>query len=49
MKGSSRELIEAKVVHGTYPPGYTPKRPTRIMQPLPAVAAEVAALAEYLK
>jgi mono/diheme cytochrome c family protein len=49
LKGSSRELIEAKVVHGTYPPGYTPKRPTKIMQPIPALAGDVDALAEYLK
>ena len=25
--GASRELIEAKVLRGEYPPGYTPKRP----------------------
>ena len=28
VKGSSRELIEARVVRGVYPPGYTPKRPS---------------------
>jgi mono/diheme cytochrome c family protein len=49
LKGSSRELIEAKVLKGTYPPGYTPRRPTRIMQPIPAVAADIPALAEYLR
>jgi mono/diheme cytochrome c family protein len=49
VKGSSRELLEAKVVNGTYPPGYTPKRPTKVMVPLPAVASEIPALAEYLR
>jgi mono/diheme cytochrome c family protein len=49
VKGSSRELLEAKVLHGTYPPGYTPKRPTKVMVPIPAVAPEIAALAEYLR
>jgi len=49
VKGASRELVEAKVLRGSYPPGYTPKRPTTIMQPIPAVAGDVPALAEYLK
>jgi mono/diheme cytochrome c family protein len=49
IKGSSRELLEAKVLHGTYPPGYTPKRPTKVMVPIPAVAPEIPALAEYLR
>jgi hypothetical protein len=49
VKGSPRELLEAKVVNGTYPPGYTPKRPTKVMVPLPAVASEIPALAEYLR
>jgi hypothetical protein len=42
-------VIESKVVRGTYPPGYTPKRPTTAMPPLPALAPEVPALAEFLK
>jgi mono/diheme cytochrome c family protein len=49
IKGSSRELIEAKVLKGAYPPGYAPKRPTRIMQPIPAVVPDIPALAEYLR
>jgi mono/diheme cytochrome c family protein len=49
VKGSSRELLEAKVVNGTYPPGYTPKRPTKVMVPLPAVAPDIATLADYLR
>jgi mono/diheme cytochrome c family protein len=49
LKGSSRELLEAKVLHGAYPPGYTPKRPTKVMTPIPAAAADIGALAEYLR
>ncbi len=46
--GSSRELIEARVLRAEYPPGYRPKRDTRLMVPLPYLAPEIAALAAYL-
>jgi len=49
VKGSTREVLEAKVLNGSYPPGYTPKRPTKVMVPIPAVAPEIPALAEYLR
>jgi len=49
IKGASKELLEAKVVSGTYPAGYTPKRPTRVMLPLPALAPDIPALADYLR
>jgi mono/diheme cytochrome c family protein len=49
VKGASRELLEAKVIQGTYPPGYAPKRPTKVMAPMPQVAPELAALADYLR
>jgi len=49
VKGSTRELLESKVVRGTYPPGYRPKRPTAIMPPQPQVASGIPALAAYLK
>lgn len=48
VKGASRELLEAKVVRGTYPPGYRPRRPTSVMPPQPQVAPDIAALAAYL-
>jgi mono/diheme cytochrome c family protein len=48
IKGSSRELLEAKVLRGTYPPGYTPKRTTAVMPPQPQLAPEIDALAPYL-
>ncbi len=49
VKGSTRALIEARVVHGKYPDGYKPKRDTTLMQPLPAVANSVDDLAAYLQ
>jgi mono/diheme cytochrome c family protein len=49
VKGVPREVLEAKVVRGTYPPGYTPKRPTSVMPPQPHLADAVPALAAYLK
>lgn len=48
VKGSSLELLEARVLHAEYPPGYTPKRPTRIMQKLPLSSEDVAALHAFL-
>ena len=49
VRGASRELLEAKVLRGAYPPGYTPRRPTSVMPPQPALAPEIDALAAYLK
>jgi mono/diheme cytochrome c family protein len=49
VKGSSRALLEAKVLRGTYPPGYSPKRPTSVMPPQPHLASELPALAAYLE
>jgi len=49
IKGSPRELLESKVLKGTYPPGYTPKRPTTLMPPQPALEPELGNLSAYLK
>jgi mono/diheme cytochrome c family protein len=49
LKGASRELLEAKVLRGTYPAGYKPKRPTAIMPLQPHVAGDIPALAAYLR
>src|ERR1041384_2810735 len=35
IKGSSRELIEARVLSTSYPPNYKPKRPTKVMPQFP--------------
>ena len=49
VKGSSRELLEARVVRGEYPPGYTPKRTTTTMVALPQLSGDIDALTAYLK
>ena len=49
IKGSSRELLEAKVLRGSYPPGYKPKRPTSVMPPQPQLSGDIPGLAAYLK
>jgi mono/diheme cytochrome c family protein len=49
LKSVSRALLEAKVLRGTYPPGYTPQRPTAIMQPLPSLEPSIPDLAAYLR
>jgi mono/diheme cytochrome c family protein len=48
VKGSSRDLLEARVVRAEYPAGYTPKRPTKVMPPRPDLAPSVSDLAAYL-
>ena len=48
IKGSSRELLEAKVLHGTYPAGYTPKRTSTLMPPMPQLASSLPDLAAFL-
>lgn len=49
VKGASRELLEAKVLKGTYPPGYAPKRRTAIMPPQPALGPDIPDLAAFLR
>ena len=46
--GASRELLEAKILHGSYPPGYTPKRDSRVMPPMPNLAGSLDDLAAFL-
>ena len=48
IKGSSRELIEARVLRGSYPPNYKPKRQTKIMPQFPFLESEIAYVAAYL-
>lgn len=35
ISGSSRELVEARVLRAEYPEGYKPKRDTTMMPPMP--------------
>lgn len=46
--GSPLELIEARVMRAEYPPGYTPKRATRVMVPMPHLQPKLPELAAYL-
>ena len=46
--GSSLELLETRVLRGEYPPGYVPKRPSRVMVPLPHLEPRLPELAAYL-
>jgi mono/diheme cytochrome c family protein len=46
--GASREVLEARVVHGTYPPGYEPKRKSQAMPAFPHLAPNIDDLAAYL-
>ena len=46
--GSSRELIEARVLRGAYPPGYTPKRQSNAMPRFEYLSDQIEALAAYL-
>jgi len=47
--GASLELLEARVMRSEYPEGYTPKRPSRVMVPLPHLEARLPELAAYLQ
>jgi len=49
VKGSTPELVEARVVRGEYPPGYTPKRPSKVMPVRPDLAPSIPDLAVYLR
>ena len=46
--GSSRELLEARVIRGEYPSGYAPKRPSQTMPKFEYLADGIDALAAYL-
>ncbi|MFQ5521631.1 MAG: cytochrome c, partial [Candidatus Methylomirabilia bacterium] len=48
IKGASRALLEAKVLRGTYPSGYTPRRTTELMAPQPQLAESIDDLAAFL-
>lgn len=49
VKGSSLELLEARILRASYPPGYTPKRTTTLMPPQPKVASKIPDLAAFLR
>src|SRR4026207_527270 len=49
IKGSSRELLDARVLSTSYPPNYKPKRPTKVMPQFPFLKDEIPYLAAYLQ
>jgi mono/diheme cytochrome c family protein len=49
VKGSPAELVEARVLRAAYPPGYVPKRPSKVMPARPDLSASVGDLAAYLR
>src|ERR1043166_5935413 len=48
IKGSSKELLEGRVLRTEYPPNYKPKRNTKIMPQFPFLKTEIPYLAIYL-
>jgi len=46
--GASLDLLEARVVRGTYPPGYEPKARTKMMQTFPFLKDEIPALHAFV-
>jgi mono/diheme cytochrome c family protein len=46
--GSPRALVEARVMHAQYPPGYSPKRATTLMTPLPQLEGNLDDITAYL-
>ncbi len=49
LAGTSRELLEWRVVKGGYPPGYTPKRTTGAMPVFPHLAGQIDDLHAFLR
>ena len=48
IRGSSQELLTARVLSSNYPPNYRPKRPTKIMPQFPFLKEEIPNLSAYL-
>jgi len=48
IKGASEALIEARILHRAYPPGYTPKRKTTTMTAFPYLKSAIPDLAAFL-
>lgn len=48
VQGTSLEVLTAKMLTGTYPPGYTAKRATNMMQKFPQLEAQLPFIHAYL-
>jgi mono/diheme cytochrome c family protein len=49
VRGVAPEVLATKVLRGTYPPGYTPQRDSRVMPPRPDLAPAIPDLLAYLR
>ena len=49
LKGSSKELLEARLLKASYPSGYKSKRDTKQMPALPHLEKEIPALEAFLR
>ncbi len=49
LKGASQELLEARILRATYPPGYVPKRQSKSMPPMPFLKSAIPDLAAFLR
>ncbi len=49
IKGSSEALLQARVLHKSYPPGYVPKRKSNAMTALPHLRKSSPDLAAFLR
>jgi mono/diheme cytochrome c family protein len=47
--GSSRELIQARVLHLSYPRGYKPQRTSHAMRAFPQLGPDIGNLAAFLQ
>ncbi|MDP3938444.1 MAG: cytochrome c, partial [Deltaproteobacteria bacterium] len=48
IKGSPRELVEARVLRAEYPSGYTPQRESKLMPAQPHLGKDIDDLAAFL-
>lgn len=49
LRGSSKELLEARLLKAAYPAAYKPKRDTKQMPTLPHLEKEIPALEAFLR
>jgi mono/diheme cytochrome c family protein len=49
LEGTSLEVLEARVLRASYPPGYTPRQEGAVMPAFPHLEAEIPALHAYLQ
>lgn len=48
LKGSSLDLLKARVLSSTYPAGYRPQRPTKVMPSFPYLEKDIPSLNAFI-